>query len=91
MKFKYRYPKKVLSQGDVRVVKRFAWFPINLDDKTRVWLEYYNVIQKYKLTFRNYDYGEYCFIDYYTYANNNIINKRQLVELRRSFKLKSKV
>lgn len=43
MKFKVKpYP----MEGDKRIVRRFAFFPIRLDNDTVVWLETYIVLQK---------------------------------------------
>jgi len=33
--------------GDRRVVKRFAWLPKMLSNKTRVWLEFYFSVEEY--------------------------------------------
>jgi len=43
MKFKVNpYPKK----GDKRIIKRFAFFPVRLDNDVVVWLESYYVRQE---------------------------------------------
>lgn len=33
--------------NDKRVLKKFAWYPILLDDKEWIWLESYNVLQRF--------------------------------------------
>ena len=42
-----RWKLDMPSDGDKRVIERFALFPRTLDDKYRVWLEKYYVKQKY--------------------------------------------
>lgn len=47
---KYKFKAK---DNTVRVVERFAWFPITLDDHYQVWLEKYYVKEKYYIYGRN--------------------------------------
>lgn len=42
MKFKIKHHK----YGDTRIVKKFAWLPVKIND-CMIWLEYYTVEQSY--------------------------------------------
>lgn len=46
MKWKKRIKNKP-PLGDVRIIKKFAWLPVLINDYY-IWLEKYNVQQKYK-------------------------------------------
>ena len=39
--------------GDIRETIKFAWFPVDTEDRKTVWLENYRRIEVY------YDYGDY--------------------------------
>lgn len=44
---RFRKPKFEAEEHAKRVVERFAWFPITLDDHYQIWLEKYYVQQTY--------------------------------------------
>lgn len=44
--------KKYNNYGDKRTVKRFALFPVRIDDDTLIWLEYYYSTEVYCQAFR---------------------------------------
>ena len=55
---KWKAPR-ITMIGDIRIVKKFAWWPTRIDhDTTMVWLSCYNALQKYK--------SRRIFIDEYT-------------------------
>jgi hypothetical protein len=62
LKNKIRYVKRP-QPGDVRVVTRFAWLPVVMDnDKTvKVWLERYKVIQTF-VNKGSYN-SSFCWVD----------------------------
>jgi hypothetical protein len=45
--------KKYNNYGDKRTVKRFALFPVRIDDDTLIWLEYYYSTEVYYHSFIN--------------------------------------
>ena len=50
LKRKIRYARKSPKPGDIRVINRFAWFPVVLytDKFTKLWLEPYKVVQIFR-------------------------------------------
>ena len=55
LKHKIRYARKQPTLGDIRIIEKFAWFPVVPEhDKTiKIWWEKYRVVQTYN------NYGRY--------------------------------
>ena len=54
---------KIPNNGDKRIVKRFALFPIRIDNECR-WLEFVYIQQFYDDFYNPYPWRNECFVDH---------------------------
>jgi hypothetical protein len=45
---KMKWVKKNLKEGELRIVKKFAFLPVHTDDEFMVWLEPYWVVKEWR-------------------------------------------
>jgi hypothetical protein len=43
--------RKILKDGDIKIIKRFAFFPVRLNDEEIIWLEWYKVTKRFDVLF----------------------------------------
>lgn len=67
MRWKSKLIKRPPIHGDRKLVKRFAWFPVTLDDGYSIWFEHYKTLEEYDC------YGD----DFYERSKWRVIKKFQ--------------